>query len=420
MIQGTGQQDIQLNPARRTAYPLRLIVAVVVGVVAAGVLFAQLGPRAALVMPKNQVQIATVGRGDLVRDIAVQGKIVAANAPTLFSQAEGVVRFIKQPGEAVAMGDLLAVIESPELTGEVKRQQLLLASMEADSERAQLNAREQRLDIEQLRDTAKINMAAARRNLERGDLSIAKGVIRQLDYEVIKDDLAKAEMEYTHVENKLALVIDKLKFEQRASEQALARQQSLVTELETRLASLQIVAPVTGQVGNWLAQQQSRVATGSGLLTVVDLDQYEAELFIPENYTRDLTPGLAVEMKLNGAAFTGKLSHIAPEVKEGGITARVTFNQVDAQSLRQNQRLSARVLLEEKRNVLRVTRGDFVSSGGGKSVYKLEQNVAVRVPVQMGALSVEWVELVQGVSEGDQLVVSNVQAFKNAERVRLN
>lgn len=420
MIQGTEQQDIYLASRAKTLSRAPIIIALAIGVVALIVTLVRLGPNAAVVLPKKQVQIATVIRGDLVRDLAVQGKVVASKAPTLFSQVEGLINFIKQPGEAVAAGDLLAVIESPELENLVKQHKLLLAGMKAEMERTQLVAREQKLDTEQLRDSAKVNLQTAKRDLNRAEQSIALGVIRKIDYETAKDNMDKAEMEYSHMNKKLALVIDKLAFEHRAAEQALARQQLVVNDLEAKQAALQIKAPVTGQVGNWLVPQQSRVVTGSSLLTVIDLGQYEAEIFVSENYAGDLRPGLAVEVTLNGAMIMGQLRHIAPEVKDGNVTARVAFNQNDAQSLRQNQRVSARVLIEEKRNVLRVARGDFISSGGGQSVYKLEQNIAVRVPVQLGALSVQWVELVKGVSEGDQLVVSNVQAFKNAERVRLN
>ncbi len=420
MIQGTEQQDIYLASRAKTLSRAPIIIALAIGVVALIVTLVRLGPNAAVVLPKKQVQIATVIRGDLVRDLAVQGKVVASKAPTLFSQVEGLINFIKQPGEAVAVGDLLAVIESPELENLVKQHKLLLAGMKAEMERTQLVAREQKLDTEQLRDSAKVNLQTAKRDLNRAEQSIALGVIRKIDYETAKDNMDKAEMEYSHMNKKLALVIDKLAFEHRAAEQALARQQLVVNDLEAKQAALQIKAPVTGQVGNWLVPQQSRVVTGSSLLTVIDLGQYEAEIFVSENYAGDLRPGLAVEVTLNGAMIMGQLRHIAPEVKDGNVTARVAFNQNDAQSLRQNQRVSARVLIEEKRNVLRVARGDFISSGGGQSVYKLEQNIAVRVPVQLGALSVQWVELVKGVSEGDQLVVSNVQAFKNAERVRLN
>ncbi|GGY79939.1 RND transporter MFP subunit [Cellvibrio zantedeschiae] len=421
MIKGTEQQDIPLvSKAKKSTMRITAISAAVLSIFGAAVWFYADGPNASLVMEKDQVQIASVSRGDLVRDLAVQGKVVAANAPTLFSQAEGQIRFIKQPGEAVNMGDLIALVESPTLKNEVAQQQALLSSMKSEMERSQLNAREQQLDMEQLRNSAQVNLQAAKRNLARAEQSIAIGVIRKVDFEIARDAMEKAEMEFIHAQHKVALASDKLKFEQRASEQSLARQTLAVEELERKLASLQIKAPVTGQVGNWLAGQESRVAEGSGLLTVIDLGQYEAEIYIPENYAAELSPGLAVEISYNGEKLPGTLNHVAPEVKEGSVSARVRFNQNDAKSLRQNQRLSARILFEEKRNVLRVARGDFVSSGGGHSLYKVEQNLAVRVPVELGALSVQWVELVKGVKEGDRIVISNVQAFKNVERVRLN
>jgi HlyD family secretion protein len=194
----------------------------------------------------------------------------------------------------------------------------------------------------------------------------------------------------------------------------------VVAELERKLAALQIKAPVTGQVGNWLATQQTQVLTGQGLLTVIDLSQYEAELSVPETYAADLSPGLPVEITLNGQKLKGELSHVAAEVKDSNVTARVRFADQDAKALRQNQRVSGRIVFDERKDVLRVARGEFVASGGGRVGYRLEQDVAVRTPLQVGALSVQWVEILSGAKEGDQLVISNLAEFKDADRVRLN
>jgi HlyD family secretion protein len=153
---------------------------------------------------------------------------------------------------------------------------------------------------------------------------------------------------------------------------------------------------------------------------VIDLSRYEAELSVPENYAGELTPGQLVDVSVNGQQLEGELSHVAPEVVEGNVRARVRFNSQDAASLRQNQRLSARIVFEERHNVLKVARGDFIASGGGRQAYRLEDNVAVKTPVQLGALSVQWVEILSGAKEGDQLVISNTSEFKDAARVRLN
>lgn len=422
MIKGTEGQDVAREPVPAKPFKVLLLGAVAIS----GLLYGSFAllfnseAQASLVVPRQQVQTATVVRGDFVRDLQVQGKVVAANAPTMVSQQDGLVRFIKQPGEAVRTGDLLAVIDSPALENEVKQQQALFLSMASEHERTKLTARAQELDMQQLQNTAQVNLQAAKRELARAEMSMKLGVIRQLDLDVARDKLHQAELEFNHAKAKVLLAQDQLKFEQTAGDQSVERQKLVVAELTRKLAALQIKAPVTGQVGNWLAPQQSQVLAGQGLLTVIDLSQFEAELQIPESYTSELTPGLHVDVSINGQQLRGVLSTVAAEVKDAIVTARVRFSDQDAKALRQNQRVSARIVFDERKDVLKVARGDFVASGGGRSAYKLQGDVAVRMPVELGALSVQWVEIVAGANVGDELVISNLTEFKDAARVRLN
>ncbi|MEH8018276.1 HlyD family efflux transporter periplasmic adaptor subunit [Rheinheimera muenzenbergensis] len=422
MIQGTEQQDkIMQRPAKtrlRRFLPATVISITVV--VLAWALSLSLGESASLVLPRNQLQLATVQRGDLVRDIAVQGRIVAASAPTLYSQETGQVQLFKQPGEAVTLGDLLATITSPALQNDLQQQQAVLAGMQSEAERAVLAAREQQLDIEQVMNNAQVNLLAARRELERAKQSIEMGVIRQLDFDIAKDNLTKAELEFDHAKRKVELAKDKLSFEQSSREQDIHRQQLVVDELQRKVAALNITAPVTGQLGNWLTEQQSHVLPGQALLTVIDLSQYEAELAVPESYARDLAAGQQVDVSIGNQQLSGTVSTIAAEVRNNQVTARVRFAQADSTTLRQSQRLTARVILEHKTDVLKIARGDFVSSGGGRQAYQVLDNQALRKNIELGALSVQWVEILNGATEGEQWVISNLSDFKNENRVNLN
>jgi len=419
-IQSTATQDRVLAPkSSRQKYLLWMLPAVALLLIVAW-LWQQSGKHATLVIPRQQVQIATVERGDLVRDIAAQGRIVAANAPTLYSQEAGQIAFLKQPGESVQAGELLARITSPALLSEYQQQQAVLSALQSDAERAALQAREQQLDMEQILNTAQVNLLAARRELQRAQQSIDLGVIRKLDFDVAQDRLTQAELEFAHAERKVALARDKLAFEQKSRQQDIQRQSLVVAELSRKLQALDITAPVTGQLGNWLVEQQSHVLAGQMLLTVIDLSRYEAELQVPESYARDLLPGMAVEITAGNQQLRGQISYVAPEVRNNQVSARVRFADNDAQSLRQSQRLTARVILEEKQNVLKIPRGDFVASGGGKVAYQLVQGQAVKKPVELGTLSVQWVEILSGASEGEQWVISNLSEFKDQTRVNLN
>ncbi|MDX1538699.1 efflux RND transporter periplasmic adaptor subunit [Arsukibacterium sp.] len=423
MIQGTEQQDTFMQrpvKSRLRRFLPAIAVTTVAGVLTLALFQTMAGNSASIVVARNQLQFATVQRGDLVRDIAVQGRIVAANAPTLYSQETGQVQLFKQPGEAVNQGELVATITSPALQNDLQQQQAVLSGMTSEAERAVLSAREQQLDIEQVMNTAQVNLLAARRELQRATQSIEMGVIRALDFDIAKDNLTKAELEFDHAKRKVELARDKLAFEQSSRAQDIHRQQLVVNELERKVAALNITAPVTGQLGNWLVEQQSHVLPGQALLTVIDLSQYEAELAVPESYARDLLPNQHVEIVIANQQLNGVISYIAPEVRNNQVSARVRFDQADNLALRQSQRLTARVILEHKTDVLKIARGDFVSSGGGRQAYQVLDNQAVRKNVELGVLSVQWVEILSGATEGEQWVISNLTDFKDQSRVNLN
>jgi len=98
----------------------------------------------------------------------------------------------------------------------------------------------------------------------------------------------------------------------------------------------------------------------------------------------------------------------------------VRFDGRQPPGLRQSQRVSARLLIEEKPNALIVQRGPFVESEGGRFAYVMENGTAVRRPIQTGATSVTAVEILAGLKEGDKIVIAGTDTFENAARVSVN
>ena len=155
-------------------------------------------------------------------------------------------------------------------------------------------------------------------------------------------------------------------------------------------------------------------------MTVVDLSQLEVELEIPESYADDLGLGLSAEVSIGAIKATGKLSAISPEVVRNQVLARVRFDGKQPAGLRQNQRVSARILIEEKPNVVMLPRGPFVEDGGGRFAYVMDGDIAVRKPVQLGATSVNAVEVLSGLQPGERVVIAGTDSFDDAERVSIN
>jgi HlyD family secretion protein len=107
-------------------------------------------------------------------------------------------------------------------------------------------------------------------------------------------------------------------------------------------------------------------------------------------------------------------------VVKNQVLARVRFDGAQPTGLRQSQRVSARLLIEEKPDVLMVQRGPFVENEGGRHAYVMQDGVAVRTPIRIGATSISAVEIIDGLKAGDKVVVSGTDAFDNAARVSIN
>jgi HlyD family secretion protein len=417
MIKDTSGQDKQLAPSlgRRLQWPLSLGAG---ALLLSGLVWASVsGSGVSESIDSSELRFATLERGTLTRDIATNGKIVAANAPILYSPERGTVTLLAKPGDRVEQGEVVASIESHSLINSLKQQEAQLEGMKSALERARLDARREQLKALQTIDMAKVDLEAADRESRRGDQLIENSLISKIDFEKSKDDLHKAKLLFAHAKQEAELMKDTLAFELKNKALEVDRQALVVNELERQVAALNIQAPVGGIIGNWLTEQKARIEQSQPILTVVDLSDFEAELAVPESYADELGIGMDVELSFGSIMVVGKLSSISPEVRDREVTTRVRFEQDDSLHLRQNQRLSARVLLENRPDVLMVKRGAFVSSGGGRIVYRVNGDIAAQTEILLGARSMSHVEVLQGGEAGDKWVISSIEPFKQAEQV---
>lgn len=418
MIKDTSAQDVSLEaPLNKTKIVISAIVLLLIVVFAAQAFIG--GAAVSRSIERASVQIARVEMGDLVRDIVSNGRIVAANAPQVYSPEQGFVSLQVKAGDEVTKGQLVAILDSPELANQLKQQLSEAQRLEVELARQELDARSQTLQLSKQLDIAQVDLEAAQRENRRAHASMEKNLISQIDFEKAVDDLARASLTQKHAKEEVAIATDRLAFELASARSTLARQGLIVEELERKIAELSILATVDGVVGNLLVQPRSLVNKNDALMTLVDLSAYEVELNIAESYANDLAIGMQTEITIAGKTLLGKLSAISPEVKDRQVSARVRFNQQQLSGIRQNQQVSARVLLENKSQVLKVRRGSFVQSGGFYA-YKVEGDIATKIDIQLGARSMREVEVLAGLNPDDQIIISNYDEFIDIESFLLN
>ena len=423
MIRDTSAQDrqIKVEPQRGKRW-LKLGIAAV----AAIAVLAFLVPVAARLFSADssastsRLRIAEVKRGTLTRDVSVQGRVVAAVSPTLYAPNPGTVTLRVNAGDKVRKDDVLAEVVSPELSNRLQQEQATRESLEIDVQRASLDHRKQQLAAKKLLDQALIDRQTAKREVERTEKAHRAGAMSEMDLLRTQDALAKAEITVGNAEADMKLDIESLAFELRSKRLALDRQRFLAQDLERQVEELKVRSPVDGQVGQLIVQQRANVAANAPILTVVDLSALEIEVQVPEEFAHDLAIGMPAEIQDNSGKYAGEISAVSPEVIEGQVTGRIRFGDNKPAGLRQNQRLTTRILMDEHPDVLIVERGPFVDSGAGRVAYVVRGDVAERTAIEVGATSLNAVEIVSGVKEGDRIVISGTDQFNGAQRVALN
>jgi len=368
----------------------------------------------------ERLRTAVVTQGDFVRDISVQGRVVAAVSPTLYATQSGTITFEVESGDSVHSGQTIATIDSPELQNQLLQEQARQSSLQVELERQRITSRQEKLQSQKGEDSATIDLRAAQREMSRAEAAFTQGAMTAVDYEKAQDDLQTAELLHKHSLLDTELDAERLEFELQTRQLAVEQQELLVNDLRRQVEELILASPVNGIVGNLAVDQKTNVAKNQPVLSVVDLTAFEVEVQISESYADDLAIGMQAEIRAGSETFESTLVAVSPEIISNQVTGRVRFNRKVPEGLRQNQRLTTRILLEEKFDVTMVQRGQFFDSGNGRVAYVVEDGIARRRSITAGATSLSSIEILEGLAPGETIVISSTDLFNSADAVLIN
>jgi HlyD family secretion protein len=365
----------------------------------------------------SQVRIGEVTRGTLVRDTSADGRIVAALHPTLFTPSAGIVALAVKAGDPVTKGQVLARVESPELKSKLAQERATLASAKSALDRQRIDARQDAVKNAHAIDLLEVRLQASHRLMERAQRAFDEGILNKTDYEKAKDDVQIADLELKNARETAKLAVETADFDIRSRQLALDREAALAEELERQVEALTIAAPFDGFVASVAVQDRDSVPANSAIATVVNLSKFEVEFTLPENYAAEVSPGTSAQIFYEGREYPGHVTAMSPEIRDSQGHGTVVFDGTPPANLRQSQRVSVRMVFESKPDVLKVPRGPFLESGGGRQIYVVENGVATRREIAVGAVSVSEVEIVKGLTRGDKVILSDMTELGGAKTV---
>ena len=412
-IRGTESQDVavEARPDRKRYIQIGVAAGVVLLILVFAMLFRGWSASANTIS-RERLRIATVTEGPFVRDVSAQGTVVAAVSPTLFAVAPGNISYLVHAGDTVKAGQELATLESPTLDNEYQRERATLESLNTALQRQGIEIRRQNLRNQEQGDLADVQIRAAERELQRAQTAWDSGAISERDLRRAQDERESARLSFEHARQTADLERESLDLDMRSRRLDRDRQALVVSNLKRRVDELTVRSPVNGMVANLAAAEKANVAENAPLLMVVDLSAFEIEFQVADVYARDIKAGMEAEISLDGQDYKGVVTAISPEVRSGQVTGRVKFAGGQPPGLRQSQRGSVRIVIEQRASAVKFERSSDIVSGT-RTVYVVEGDTAVLTPVELGAASVGEIEVLKGLKPGQEVVISGTGDIKD-------
>ena len=400
-----------------------LVVTVVL--LAAATLFVMRLKPAAPTVDRSTVWTDVVHRGNMVRQVRGLGSLVPREDRMRLIPAETectVVRILVLPGARVKPDTVIMELANPQLTQESQDAALQLKEAEADFQNTQVKLQGDLMD--QKSSAADIHAQYQEAELQaRTDQALYKlGVISGLTY---NDSKSKSDGLATRNQ----LEGEKLTINQKALQTQLAVQTAKVAqalalaELKQReLNDLQVRAGIDGVLVDLPHQLGEHVPMGTTLAKIVQPDQLKASLKIAETQARDIQIGQPAQIDTHNGIIPGTVTRIDPAVQNGTVTVDVQLDGPLPKGARPDLSVDGTIDLERMNDVLYVGRPAFGNENSTISLFKLDASgkYAVRVPVKVGRASVNAIQVLNGLHEGDTVILSDMSRWDNVDRVQLD
>jgi HlyD family secretion protein len=371
---------------------------------------------------RGSVWLDTVKRGPMLRQVKGAGTLVPERSRWLTADTAGrVERIHVRPGTPVEPGTLLLELSNPDVQLQALEAERQLASAEAELISLRTNLETQRISQQAAIATLETEAANAENQAQATVALLDRSFVPKLEVEQVKGRAGEMTTRLSLERQRLAVLQSSTREQLAAQAGQIERLKAVARFRRAQVESMQVKAGEAGVLSELPLELGQWVTPGTVLAKVVQPERLKAELRIAETQARDIQLGQRAEVDTRNGIVEGVVARIAPSASQGTVRVEVTLTGELPKGARPDLTIEGTVELERLGQVLSVGRPAGAQPGSTVSLFKLLPNSdeAIRVQVQLGRGSVNSIEVVQGLAEGEQVVLSDMTAWDAVERVRL-
>lgn len=420
-ITGESGMDVAREPKSKKKRYIYIGLGVV-GLIAVTIFLANLEPAAPSV-DRDILLIGTVERGSFVREVRGPGTLVPEQITFVSALTGGrVEQVLVDPGETVTDTTLLVVLSNPDVELDA-----LNAQQQLTAARARLVELERSLGTMLLQQEATVAQAEAdwldaQREAEAfRELVQNQTVSRNEASRAIERERA-ARVRLDTERRRLELMEQTNANQLEVQREQVRRLESVLAYRERRVESMRVVAQASGVIQDFDLEIGQWIQPGTTLARVAQPGRLQAELRIPEVQARDVQIGQPVVIDTRTDSIAGRVRRVDPNVQGGSVLVEVRLEGELPPGARPDLSVDGTIEIERLQDVLFVDRPAYGQANSTVSLFKVlpGEDEAVRVTVRLGRSSVNQIEILEGLQEGDRIILTDMSRQDDVDRVKID
>jgi len=377
---------------------------------------------AAPTVERGSVWLDTVKRGPMLRQVKGAGTLVPEYIRWLTADTAGrVERIHVRPGAPVEPETLLLELSNPDVQLQALEAERQLASAEAELIALRTQLETQRISQEAALASLEAEAAHAGRQAQATVALLDRAFVPTLEAQQTRERAGELSVRLDLERKRLTVLQASTRDQLAAQLGQIERLKAVARFRRTQVESMQVRAGEAGVLTELPLELGQWVTPGTVLAKVVKPERLKAELRIAETQARDIQVGQRAQVDTRNGVVEGQVSRVAPAASQGTVRVEVALPEQLPRGARPDLTVEGTVELERLGDVLFVGRPAGAQPNSTMSLFRLQpdSDEAVRIPVQLGRGSVNSIEVVQGLTEGDQVVLSDMTAWDAVDRVRV-
>jgi len=373
---------------------------------------------------RADIRTAHVIKQDLKISLSAGGIIVPVFEETIASSIEShLIKVLVQAGQTVTVGQTLMQLDTNKV-------QLELENMDE-----KISLQENKIKTRKLELNKNLNAFKGRLELLAVDLDSRKTRFYRLDQ--LKNiggasahDLKEAELNVKRTQIEIRQLEQTIKDSEAstvAEIEGFKLEQSILEKSRHEKLRLFESATVTASrngLVSWVNNEEgSAISKGEALIKIADTSSFKIEATISDFYSNQLWQGMATEFDYNEKQYSGKLQSIIAGEQEGLLSLTITIDSLTKSQLtelRQKQRVDVSLITKEQKDALVIEKGPFINGSGIQKVFVINQQEALRTQVTIASGNRNHYLVKQGLSAGDEIIISDITSIANLNQIEIN